>query len=228
MRRLLLLDLDGTLVDTLSFIIQCFRQSVTPFTKQEPTQAEIVATFGPAEVECIERVLKRYDAEGLLREPFSMAQVYRAADRFHELYASGYGSNAVQAYPAMVDAVKQVRGWGWATAVFTGKGRTSAEETLRHLELTPLFDALVTSDDVKHPKPAPDGVLLACERTGVPTAQTIFVGDNPADIQSGNAAGAHSVAALWGAVYPEETRAASPKTILQQPEEIHSWLEQQR
>ncbi|MFO0816144.1 MAG: HAD-IA family hydrolase [Gemmatales bacterium] len=225
MRRLLLLDLDGTLIDTLSFIIHCFQQSVTPLTRRVPSQEEIVATFGPAEVDCIARLLRRYDSEGLLHQPLNMQQVYQAADCFHAMYAAGYHEGKVLPYPHIVETIHAARKWGWATAVFTGKGRTSTDETLAHLGLTASFDAIITSDDIAHPKPAPDGVLLACEQTGVAPAQTYFVGDSPTDIHAGKAAGAHSVAAMWGAIYPEETLSASPETILHHPSELQSWLQ---
>lgn len=226
MRPLLLLDLDGTLVDTLGFIIECFRQSVHPWVKRLPTNEEIVATFGPAEIECIARLLNQFDGASLLHEPMQKEHVAQSAARFHKLYDDGHAAGHVQLYPGMREVIDEARAGGWALGIFTGKGRSSALATLAHLQLTDVFNVIVTSDDVPHPKPAPDGVQKAALQAGSLCAKTYFVGDNPADILAGNAAGATSVAALWGAFNREETRNANPVYILNSPLELQSLLRQ--
>lgn len=225
MKRLLLLDLDGTVVDTLGFIITCFQQSVADLLVRVPTSEEVVATFGPAEVDCIAQLLRSFELQGLVHQPVQEQHIQQAASLFHQLYASGYASGAVQAYPHMVELVQEARQHGWATAVFTGKGRTSALATLEHLYLLPHFDAVISSDDVVHPKPAPDGVLLACELTQTLPARTIFIGDNPADILAGRGAGAFTAAALWGAFDRTATLAASAHWNFESPSDLRLHLQ---
>ncbi len=224
MRQLLLLDLDGTVVDSMGLIIRCFRDAVLPCTTRSPSDQEIAATFGPAEEECIERLLLQHQSQGLLREPYTQVMKQQAAARFHKLYADGYEHGLVECYPGMCELVQRARSTGWATAIFTGKGRGSAIATLKHVNLLSSFDAVVTSDDVKFPKPAADGVLQACELTGVAPAQTIYAGDNPTDIIAGKRAGTRTAAAMWGAVYPEETLATQPDYVLHSVGELESLL----
>ncbi|HQR07667.1 MAG TPA: HAD-IA family hydrolase [Gemmatales bacterium] len=224
MPPLLLLDLDGTLVDTLGFIIDCFRRSVEPVVKRLPTDEEIVATFGPAEIECIARLLARFHQQQLLRSILQPEHIAGSAARFHQLYDDGHAAGRVELYPGMRDVINEAKANGWALGVFTGKGRASALVTIAHLQLTSLFDVIVTSDDVPHPKPAPDGVEKAALQAGTICSRTYFVGDNPADILAGNAAGAVSVAALWGAFNREETRNAKPAYVLNSPHELHLLL----
>ncbi len=224
MRRLLLLDLDGTVVDSLGFIMRCFREAVNPYTRNLPSDAEIVATFGPAEEQCIALVLQQHQQHGWLREPYSTGMAQRAAHRFHQLYASGYEAGLVECYPGMAELVLEAKQQGKATGIFTGKGRRSALATLEHVKLLTQFDVIVTSDDVQHPKPAADGVLLACRLTGVAPQHTLFVGDNPTDVLAGQRAGVRTAAAMWGAVFPQETLAALPDYILQSPSELQLLL----
>ncbi|HMP18585.1 MAG TPA: HAD-IA family hydrolase [Gemmatales bacterium] len=214
MKRLLLLDLDGTVVDTLSYIIRCFQQAVEPYTTHIPTSAEIVATFGPAEHECIRKVLQQHEQQGWLRQPYSESISQAAAQQFHQLYAAGYSGGQVQCYPGIREVIQGGKQQGGAIGIFTGKGRPSAWATLEHVQLLPAMDVIVTSDDVQEPKPAPEGVLLACDKTGVAPRQALFVGDNPADILAGRRAGVPTAAAMWGAVFPEETLAAQPDSVL--------------
>jgi len=228
MPSLLLLDLDGTIVDTLGFIIDCFRLSVQPLVKRLPANEEIVATFGPAEIECIARLLSRYDRESLLHQSLQPEHIQQSAERFHQLYHAGHAAGRVQLYPGMREVIDEAKASGWALGIFTGKSRVSATRTLDHLQLTSQFDVIVTSDDVTHPKPAPDGVILAARHVGTAPEKTCFVGDNPADIIAGNEAGAITIAALWGAFNQEETRSAHPAYVLHSPHELQSLLPQLR
>src|SRR5437764_662777 len=71
--RALLLDLDGTISDTLPHIFDAYRHAVAPWVERPPTDAEVEATFGPAERECIARMVPG-------------ASLDEAERRFHEFY----------------------------------------------------------------------------------------------------------------------------------------------
>ena len=152
--------------------------------------------------------------------------ICQCAERFHALYEAGHDDGEVPLYPHMKEIVEEYRSVGWATGVFTGKGRVSALSTLEHHQLLPLFDTIVTSDDVRCPKPAPDGVLLAIKQVNSSPELTIFVGDNPNDILAGRAAGVTTVAALWGAFNRSETLAASPHHAFESPSDLRLLLQQ--
>ena len=65
---------------------------------------------------------------------------------------------------------------------------------IERLGLTPLFDAIVTGDDVVHRKPAPDGYLEAARRLGADPARSIAIEDSGPGIAAARAAGMKSVA----------------------------------
>ena len=62
------------------------------------------------------------------------------------------------------------------------------------LGMLPYIDATVSVLDTERGKPAPDPMLLACERLGLTPSECLCVGDSPFDMQSGNAAGCVTVA----------------------------------
>lgn len=223
-RRLLLLDLDGTLVDSFCLLFECFRQSVAPLVRRLPTDHEIVATFGPAEEECIAMLLRTWQAQGLLNRPLEPQDIFESGKRFHQLYEAGQDTGQVTLYPHMREILDEFHRAGWALGIFTGKGRGSAISTLQHQQILSLFDAVVTSNDVANPKPAPDGVMLAIQQAGSLPNLTTFVGDNPADILSGRAAGVTAAAALWGAFNRTETLAAQPHRIFESPSDLRLLL----
>lgn len=74
-------------------------------------------------------------------------------------------------------------------AVATGSTRASAEASLRAIGILEWFDAVVSSHEVKRPKPAPDVFLLAAERIAVPPADCVAFEDGPAGMESARLAG---------------------------------------
>lgn len=88
------------------------------------------------------------------------------------------------------------RGIAWG--VVTNKSERFATSVVAALGLSARCSCLIGGDTAARPKPAPDPLLLACERIGVAPANTLYVGDDLRDVQSGKAAGTGTVAAAWG------------------------------
>jgi len=80
----------------------------------------------------------------------------------------------------------------------------------------------VWGDDVEKPKPEPDGVLRAMADLGADPRSTLVIGDSPADIVMGRAAGTRTAAALWGGSSRERLFAASPDLALDAPGDLLS------
>jgi phosphoglycolate phosphatase-like HAD superfamily hydrolase len=82
-----------------------------------------------------------------------------------------------------------LRSAGRQIAVATTDDREPADATLRSLGVRDLVGALACGDDGFAVKPAPDAVLAACSALRVPPERTAVVGDTPADLAMGRAAG---------------------------------------
>lgn len=78
--------------------------------------------------------------------------------------------------------------------VVTNTNRVLVETVLEHADMLNYFDAIVSTEDVKTAKPAPDGILRACELLKVKPSEAIYVGDLPVDVQAGKAAGVKTIA----------------------------------
>jgi HAD superfamily hydrolase (TIGR01509 family) len=78
-------------------------------------------------------------------------------------------------------------------AVVSGSTRESVVGSLSVLGLLDKFDTIVSADDYKHGKPAPDGYLLAAERLGVAPADCLVFEDTEMGIEAATAAGMASV-----------------------------------
>jgi HAD superfamily hydrolase (TIGR01509 family) len=207
-RRGLLFDLDGTIADTLPHIFRSFRHAVEPWVSRPPTEAEKVATFGPPERDCIAQMLTHPE----LAWPGSIAHLDTADRRFHTYYQENHAAATV--FPGIRETFAFARSRGWNIAVFTGKGRRSAQFTLDDLELSQHVNHLVGGDDVAKGKPDPEGVIQTLDRLDLTPAALLVIGDSPLDILAARAAGVKNAAALWGAHEPEATLAAGPSWSL--------------
>ncbi len=209
--RALLLDLDGTIADTLPLCFDAYRHAVAPWVERAPDDAEIEATFGPAERECIARMVP-------------MAHLDEAEARFHDYYEGHLGAR-VQVIAGMAGAIDRADALGWRFGVFTGKGRRSAKFTLRELGLWDRVEHLVSSDDVVRPKPDPEGVLQASEILGVPVGRILLAGDSPVDVTAGRAAGCRTAAVLWAAYQPDRLRQSGADFVCERVDDLIAAIE---
>ena len=90
--------------------------------------------------------------------------------------------------------------WG----VVTNKPRAYSEPLLETIGLSPACATLVCPDDVAQRKPHPEPMFLACDSIACNPANTIYVGDHKRDIEAGQNAGMHTVAALYGYIDDNE------------------------
>ena len=89
--------------------------------------------------------------------------------------------------PGMQEALSQLADF-YPLAVATNRG-VSMPSILDYFELSVFFQTVVTSHDVKHPKPAPDMLHEAARRLKCATNELLFVGDSELDQAAARAAG---------------------------------------
>lgn len=187
MTRAVLWDMDGTLVDSAEVVPAAF--------------VETVRRLGGAPV-TPERVVELY-AVGRPRHMLDHMLGRAGTDADEDLYHQVLGElgHRVRVHDGVAEVLGDLAGRGLRLGVFTGNSRPAAETILGATGLREHFEAVVGGDEVAHAKPAPDGVLEAARRLGVPPEQCAYVGDSPLDLRAGRDAGALAVAAGWGHLY---------------------------
>lgn len=123
-------------------------------------------------------------------------QIYNEADK---ILAETYRATL---FPGVEDALRKMRNAGFKLAIATNAPRVSAEDLMRSIDLYGLFDAIVGADEVKNPKPAPDTILLTCERCGCPPTKAIYIGDMPMDMNASREASVNAVIAVRSKYLP--------------------------
>lgn len=108
--------------------------------------------------------------------------------------------------------------WG----IVTNKPRYLAVQLLEKLALDKRCSVLVCPDDVKHTKPDPEGLLMACQTLAVNPKNAIYIGDHVRDIEAGKRAGMTTVIAAFGYIPPEDKNldAWGADSIVDTPDEL--------
>ncbi len=121
---------------------------------------------------------------------------------------------ATKVFPDAEEALKELRKRGKKIGIMSGNITSHINLVLRNLKMEDAFDVVVGSDLIQHPKPAPDGILLACERLGVKADRDVlYIGDSEQDIQAAEAAGVDGVLIDRPKIY-EDLNCLKVKTLI--------------
>ncbi len=99
------------------------------------------------------------------------------------------------------------------------------KDQLKRLKFDGYFKAIITTLDVKRPKPAPDSLLEGAKRLGVPIEDCAIVGDSITDIRAGKAGGAKTIAVLSGIFDENVLKKEKPDLIVRDLTDITLHLE---
>ncbi len=173
--RIVLFDLDGTLIDSGPIILASMQHAVRTVLDRDVGYEELAATVGG------QGLVAQMEQLGPGRVD-ELVEVYREHnDPLHE---------TLEAFDGMMDVLPRLRSEGRRLGIVTAKRhRTVALAFARFPWLAEQFEVVVGHDDTERHKPDPEPVLAALERLGAEPAEAAYVGDSPFDIQAGKSAG---------------------------------------
>jgi sugar-phosphatase len=169
-----LFDMDGTLVDSSSCVESTWRMWAGKHGVD--IDALLRISHGRQNHETIRLIAPH------LETPEEIAFLVQTEEDCHE------GIVEIRGARALLDSMGASTGPAARWAVVTSAWRTLAETRLRLAGL-PIPGVLITSDDISHSKPHPEGYLLAAERLGVAPADCLVIEDAHAGIEAARAAG---------------------------------------
>ena len=127
--------------------------------------------------------------------------------------------------PGIIEMLEFLRLRGIPRAVATSTRRPLALRKLEASQLLPYFDAVCTSSDVEHPKPAPDVYLLAARSLDVDPALCLVLEDSPTGVRAALAAGMHPIQ-IPDLLEPDDAVRALGHTLLPSLHDARVLLEQ--
>ncbi len=189
MTRVVILDVDGTLMDTNYLHTEAWARAFEEVGRRVPW------------VEVHKQIGKGSD---LLVKEFLEDE--EAAEKAKERHSEIYGDIQRHGYPlpGAKELIESLHERGYEVWLVTSAADEELELHKERLEPEGKIAGIVNSSQVENTKPAPDIFELTLERAGAGANDTISLGDSIWDVQSGNQAGVRSVAVLSGGAFCKE------------------------
>ncbi len=183
--ELIIFDMDGTLVNssiTIANAINYVRKQLgfEPMDTQMILSKVNDPTINPAQF--------FYHAKTFARDH----------ERWFSEYYTHHHDKELVLYDGIRDLIEALREEGYKLAVATNAYRKSTIESLTHLGIYVLFDAIACYDDVRQGKPYPDMLLKLLDELHIPKEKALFIGDGPRDAQAADNADIDYLMVDWG------------------------------
>src|SRR3954468_2372622 len=210
--RLVLFDLDGTLVDSTPGIWASVRVAAAELGLPEPTPDQLTQMVGPP-----------------LQDGFALVLGVPPDDvpRAVAAYRAHYGAGAlldVDVYKGIPELLGTLSGDGATLAVATSKPEPFAVRVLEHTGLRPFFASVhgATLDGTVRHKDQVVAAALAAHPDG---ERPVLIGDRAHDVLGAAAHGLPCIGAGWGPAPPGELAAAGAAAIADTPADVHAALD---
>ncbi len=188
MFRLIVFDLDGTLIDSRRDLADSANALLATFDAPPLPDAAVIAMVGEGARTLVSRVL---DAGGVITD------VDRALARFLALYDERL-THHTHLYPGVADTLAALAGAGVTMSVLTNKPLAPTLRLLEHFGLTSTFAEVIGGDGTLGRKPEPAGLQALMQHAATAGDETLMVGDSWVDIETARRTGTTACFAAYG------------------------------
>lgn len=205
--RLLIFDVDGTLVDSQAQIVGAMDAAFALLGRPPPPRNAVLGIVGLSLPVAMARLCPDHPADVA-----PLVEAYKAA--FAAFRHRGDGAALAPLYPGARDALDRLSADPWTLlGVATGKSRRGLSYLLDLHGLLPYFQTTQVADD--HPSKPDPAMVLACLRdAGVDAARAVMIGDTTYDMEMAAAARVPAIGVSWGYHEASDLRAAGATAVI--------------
>ncbi len=216
MIRLLIFDLDGTLLNTLEDLTDSTNYALKKFNFPQRTINEVRNFVGNGVAKLIERAIPN----GRENENFE-----DCLEVFKQNYAENM-NNKTSPYEGIMDLLKELKSKNYKIAVVSNKFDLAVKGLCARY-FADLVDIAIGENEkagIKK-KPAPDTVNQVLKNFNISNEEAIYIGDSEVDIMTAKNSNMDCISVTWGFKDKEFLIANDAKIIVNSPDEIISILE---
>lgn len=204
-----LFDFDYTLADSSRGIVTCFRAVLTRHGYMTPTDNDIKRTIG--------KTLE--DSFSILTGVTDEAQLAAFKQEYRKEADTCMTANTVL-FLETKSVLMALKDSGARIGIISTKYRYRIKELLDLHFPENFMDIIVGGEDVKTPKPSPEGLLYAIKQLHATKAETLYIGDSTIDAETACAAGVAFAGVTHGMTTAEELSEYPHKKIMRNLEEL--------
>lgn len=212
MIKLIIFDMAGTAIDEDNVVYKTIQASIQKQVPDLTLDVVLEHGAGKEKKQAIADILEVVNGH-----PAEEELVQSIHANFKSSLDKAYDVQEMRVFPGVLKVMAALRKEGIGIVFNTGYTNPVAKKILHKvgIEEGKDIDLLVTADQVENGRPAPDMILLACQKMNIPPAQSIKIGDSQIDIEEGRNAGVkYSIGITTGAQNREMLLAAQPNFIL--------------
>jgi len=209
---LIIFDWDGTLMDSESKIVNCFRKAVADININYPGDEAVRNIIGLGLKEALD-VLIPNQTESTRQQ---------VVDRYREHFLH-LDDTEMPLFRGVEEGLKRLQSVNYSLAIATGKARVGLEKVLQHTGLAEHFIISRCADETMS-KPHPRMVLDILAETGVPADRAIVVGDTTYDVEMAQRADTDALAVCYGVHHREKLLAQQPIACVENFEAVLEWF----
>jgi phosphoglycolate phosphatase len=211
---MILIDVDGTLVDSVPDLAYCVDEMMRRLGRPVHGEARVRNWVGNG----VERLVRRALVGQLEGEP-SEEDFERAYPLFLELYADNTSKRS-RLYPGVRAGIQALKAAGYRLGCVTNKAARFTEPLLKDLGVRDAFEIVISGDTLPKKKPDPAPLLHAAEFFGVEPARALMIGDSVSDVKAARAAGFRIVCMSYGYNHGEDIRDCGPDAVIDEMTEL--------
>ena len=207
--RLVLFDLDGTLVDSVGDLAWCGNEMLRrlDMPTHDPTAARNWVGNG------LDRFVKRVLTGDMEAEP-DPALHQRGKQIFSELYAA-HAADHSEVYPGVVECLQRLARLELKIACVTNKPEPFTSQLIEAMGLAGFFELVVAGDTTPRKKPDPMPLHHAADHFGLDYKNCLMVGDSSNDVKAARAAGFAIVCVPYGYNHGNDIRDSGPDLVVE-------------
>ena len=216
--RMILIDVDGTLVDSVPDLAWCVDELMRRLGRETHGEAKVRDWVGNG----VERLCRRALIGRMDGEP-PQQDFDKAYPIFLELYAENTSKRSVL-YPGVREGLDHFKSQGYLLGCVTNKAAQFTLPLLRDLGIYDDFGIVVSGDTLPVKKPDPLPLLHAAAHFGVSAEQSLMIGDSQSDVKAARAAGFQIVCMSYGYNHGEDIRTYNPDLVVDSMAELRDIL----
>lgn len=217
---MILIDVDGTLVDSVPDLAWCVDAMMRELGLPERGEAAVRQWVGNGVPRLVERALVN-DLNGMPDK----ALYDKAYPIFLDLYADNTAKRS-RLYPGVQEGLDDLQAAGFRLGCVTNKAEQFTLPLLRDLGLAERFEIVIAGDTLPKKKPDPLPLLHAAEHMGARPENCLMLGDSQSDVKAARAAGFHIVCMSYGYNHGEDIRDSHPDAVIDSMTELRPLIDE--
>ena len=190
--KVILLDLDGTLLDTIADLAYAANLMRRDLGLPELPEAMVKTFVGRG----LQNLVKRSVAVDAIGEP-DATFLERALALYEKHYAQVLTRSA-RPFAGVIEGLNLMQRAGFRLGCVTNKAARFTLPLLEYVNLAHYFDLILSGDSLAQKKPDPMPLLHAARHFGVAPSEVVLIGDSVNDAQAAQAAGCHVFLVPYG------------------------------